>query len=902
MGKIYFFILSFVLCSNLLFASNKVYTVGIPEDWRPYYHIDKSGKPQGFAIDVFKEVANYSGIKYKFKITKNWHETFKLLENGLIDIVPNVGILEKRKNFILYSSPVDTFSIKLFKRIKSQNITTIRDLNHKKVAVLFGSTGKRLLEKYPEIQQKEYLNHYDAIRALVAGDVDAFCYSEPLTSAAIREMRLEDKISSFGKPLRELKRAIAIHVKYPKLLEKFNNGLEKLKQKKEFEEIHNKWFTYKKDLFFSFEEKEYLKKKKELSVCVQPDWLPYEGFENGKFIGISADYLELISKKLGVSLKIITAPTNIKTIQLLKKGLCDIKPVAFASGKEQGILPYKPTQTYIEDSSSIITNIKQPYFQELYPYMNEKFVMLGYQSKLIDSVVRKYPEIKIVEVNDMEKALEMVEKKEVFGFIGKSLSSIYYIQKYYQDTLKVVNEFEKSDLAFGVLQSDKILYTLIQRALYSISEIEKIKIRNNWAVTTIAVKQDNTIIWQTVIILFIFLLLILYIMSVKQKKQVELQNKFTTNILNSQVNFTLITSGEKLYRTNQATLDFLGYKTLVEFHKHYSCICDLFIKEEGYLQKEKEGVLWYEILLKNPAIDYFVKIKDVNENTHIFQVNTTRGKIMNKYYVITLTDITELSNLKNDLEKRVYEEVDKNRQKDVELLEQSKMASMGEMIGNIAHQWRQPLSVISTSASGAKIQKELENLDDVTFHKYMDSIISQTEYLSKTIDDFRNFAKQEREEIQYDIKETIKSFLHLVEGSIKTHNIKVEMEIEEGITLFGYPNELIQCFINIFNNSKDALEDITDERYFFIKIFQKDDKCYIIFKDNAGGVPADVLPHIFEPYFTTKHQAQGTGLGLSMTYSLIINGMKGGIYVENISYSYEGKNLLGAQTTINLPI
>lgn len=267
-------------------------------------------------------------------------------------------------------------------------------------------------------------------------------------------------------------------------------------------------------------------------------------------------------------MKVISASSNKEVIELLKNKSCDIKPVSFESIKK-GKLPYKATGVYIEDYSSVVTHIKEPYFKTMQEHLDKTFVMLGYQGRLIKSIQKQYPKMKIIKVDNLNKALKMVESKEAFGFIGKSLSCIYNIQKYHSSTLKVMNQFAKSDLGMGVKEDDKILFSLIEKALNSIGEKERITIRNNWAITTKEIKQDYTIVWQVGIALFILVLLLLYFMSVKQKKELELQNRFATSILNSQVNFILITSGEKLYKTNQATLDFLGYTTLDDFHKEY---------------------------------------------------------------------------------------------------------------------------------------------------------------------------------------------------------------------------------------------------------------------------------------------------------------------------------------------
>ena len=237
------------------------------------------------------------------------------------------------------------------------------------------------------------------------------------------------------------------------------------------------------------------------------------------------------------------------------------------------------------------------------------------------------------------------------------------------------------------------------------------------------------------------------------------------------------------------------------------------------------------------------------------------------------------------------------------LKESEKMASMGEMIGNIAHQWRQPLSVISTVSTGMIMKKEFGSLEDEELLKNCNTINENAQYLSKTIDDFKNFIKGDRTKKVYNLKNNINSFLHLVKGTIKTNNINMILDLQEDIEIDGYENELIQCFINIFNNSKDALDEHNiKEKLIFITTIIDEKNVIIKIKDNANGIPTNIIPKIFDPYFTTKHKSQGTGLGLNMTYNLITEGMNGKITAQNKKYLFNDKEYKGALFTIILPI
>ena len=263
----------------------------------------------------------------------------------------------------------------------------------------------------------------------------------------------------------------------------------------------------------------------------------------------------------------------------------------------------------------------------------------------------------------------------------------------------------------------------------------------------------------------------------------------------------------------------------------------------------------------------------------------------------------ELDKLNLSLEIRINDEVEKNKLFQEKLFKADKLASMGEMMSNIAHQWRQPLSVISTISTGIKIQKEFGTLNEEDIIKDMELINKNAQYLSETINDFRNFIKGDRKIKTYNLSSTINNFLHIVESTIKKDNINIVLNLEENIKINGYPNELIQCLINIFNNAKDALEEIKQEYpLIFITTISQNNIITISIKDNAGGIQPNIISKIYDPYFTTKHKSQGTGLGLHMTYKLIDEGMHGKIEAHNVNYEYENKKYKGAEFVISLNI
>jgi len=200
-----------------------------------------------------------------------------------------------------------------------------------------------------------------------------------------------------------------------------------------------------------------------------------------------------------------------------------------------------------------------------------------------------------------------------------------------------------------------------------------------------------------------------------------------------------------------------------------------------------------------------------------------------------------------------------------------------------------------------QMEKEYGLLKDEMFYKTCESINDNAQYLSRTIDDFRSFINNDGDNKLFALQDNINSFLHLVEGTIKENDIELILDIQNDIKIQGYENQLTQCLINIFNNAKDALLTLDAIRYIFISSSIESEKVVLRIKDNAGGIKEDILPKIFEPYFTTKHKSQGTGLGLHMTYNLIVDGMNGSVEAINKTYKYNNKEYTGIEFIIVLP-
>jgi len=261
----------------------------------------------------------------------------------------------------------------------------------------------------------------------------------------------------------------------------------------------------------------------------------------------------------------------------------------------------------------------------------------------------------------------------------------------------------------------------------------------------------------------------------------------------------------------------------------------------------------------------------------------------------------ELQKINSELELRVKREVEENLKKDAVLSKQSKFAAMGEMIQNIAHQWRQPLSIISTGASGLKVKKEIDGeIDDKMLDETLEKIINTTIHLSTTIDDFMHYFKPNKKKEQFRLDEIIEKTLSIFNCKIDNKKIEIIKNVDD-ISINSFQGEFVQILINILNNARDAFKEKKPENmYIFIDAQSKNGEITINIKDNAGGIRDDIIEKIFDPYFTTKHQFQGTGIGLYMCKEIIDKHMEGSIEVKNERFNFNKNYYKGASFNIKL--
>ncbi len=881
----FIFILSTATASDVVFTeeeqgwikNNPTVKVAMMNDFKPFSFIYDS-KHQGLSVDLLDKISKISGLKFDIK-TSSWTIALDSFKNSEVDMISGISYTKQRESFTLYTEPFYEITAMIFGNKNDKHYKDNNSLVGKKVAItknVFYADKIKKLGIVPIVLESTAKK----AKAVADGKADYFLDSYLTGQQSIIEQSLVNlkAIDEFAAIKKEDLR-FGINKEKQILYNIIQKSYSSIPTS-ELINLSNKWMINTQEnknisLKFTKEEQDYLNQNPIIKYS-EVNWQPLSIIEDGRMKGIMGDFLDLVASRTNLNFKFVPSDSWPDVLNKFKEKKIDLVPGVGSSPQEVelGLI----SSRYANYHMVIVTGKNYTYIENLNALDGKTIAVPKYYTSY-NFIVKNYPNIKLITTDSIPEALLKVENGQANAFVGHIATSLFYLSKLYLKDLKVSGtttfDFEHHYL---IQRDNPILLSIINKAFASITEQEKQKIYSNWVQTTVVEQTVNyTIVFGTLFITFLLVLFFSYRQYIlnKYNKSLEDSHAQIEGIINATVESILISEDGKCIDFNKSAEDFFGIKE----------------KKDGLgknlldfvADNSKEKVI--ENIKKSETEPYEIDIIKFDGTISPVLVRGTELILKNKKIrVSSIVDLTEI------------------KEKERMLLEQSKLASMGEMIGNIAHQWRQPLSVISTGATGLKIQKEFDNLNDEEFYHICDSINDNAQYLSKTIDDFRDFIKNDRKKVNFDLQDNINSFLSLVNGSVKNNDINIILINDKKIYIDGYPNELIQCYMNIYNNAKDVLKEMNSKRYIFISTMVKNNNFIISIKDNGGGIPVDILPKIFEPYFTTKHKSQGTGLGLHISYNLIVDGMKGHIEAHNTTYTYEKVEYKGAEFLITLPL
>ncbi len=216
------------------------------------------------------------------------------------------------------------------------------------------------------------------------------------------------------------------------------------------------------------------------------------------------------------------------------------------------------------------------------------------------------------------------------------------------------------------------------------------------------------------------------------------------------------------------------------------------------------------------------------------------------------------------------------------MIQQGRLASMGEMINNIAHQWRQPLNNIGLIIQNLQISYDAGTISHDEMKKDIGTAMDVIMHMSRTIDDFRNFFRGDKQIERFPVGKTVRHAIEFVSAAMSSHNIQLELEDNETVTAIGYQNEYAQVLLNILSNAREtSIERGVAAPHIRIRVTSENGQSVVRIRDNCGGIPDEIMPRIFDPYFTTRPPDKGTGIGLYMSKVIIEQNMNGRLTAGN---------------------
>ena len=607
----------------------------------------------------------------------------------------------------------------------------------------------------------------------------------------------------------------------------------------------------------------YLSHKKELKLCIGPDSMPFEDFnKKGEYIGLTSDYYKIFSKNLNIPITVVPAKTWKESVDLAKNKTCDIISAMQTEERKQYL---NFTSPYLKTPVVIATNNNGRFISDFKDLTNEK-IGVPKSYAYVEVLKKIYPNINYVEVPTIKDGLKKVINGELYGQVGTLASIGYFFTTDFAGSLKIAGKTDKVnlELGIGVRNDDPILLEILQNQVDNIDESFHNKVLNNWINIKYNTSVDYTFVYQILFLIFIFACFLIYkqlLLNKYNKKLIkdveEKTNEYkikNDELINSNQNFF-----DLLNTAIEAIAIFDENNTLVRLNSSGKVMFNHYF-DENSVSKKISDFIPQDLIdkvnnkLKDNVFEPF-ETNLLRSDKTIFPALISGKTILieNKTHTImTVVDLTQIK-LQNEF-----------------IQQQAKLAQMGELLSMIAHQWRQPLTAISAASENLKLKTILNQVDNQLIQTTTEDINKYTTYLSNTINDFKNFYKTNKSLETTNLNEMAKKSLHIIEDSISYKNIKISKNFNSTSAIKTYVSEVTQVILTLLQNAEDILlEKNIKNPYIKVNTFEDEKYLYLEIIDNGGGIPSDILDKIFNPYFSTKHEKNGTGLGLYFAKNII---------------------------------
>lgn len=564
-------------------------------DWYPYDY-NQNTQAKGFIVDYMNLIASKLRINLEYK-TDLWPNLLQNLNNKELDFLLLAGKTEKRMHRYVFSESILNTRYVLVTKISAKDIHSFEDLRGKKLALLEDWAISEYIRKhFKDIEFVKFKSSKEALEAVAFGLADAVLDDHITAVSIIKQnmlsnlhVRTKVELEGFDTSLHVM--ALKENALGIKIIDKAINSISEM----ELLALKSKWLEsindgFENDLAFLDEEKNYLFAKKNIKMCIDPDWMPLEKNENGKHIGMSKDYIDLLQKKMNIPIQMVPTKTWLESIEFAKERKCDIFSLAMPTPERKLYMNF--TAPYLKIPLVLVTKNDEIFYSDISAISDKKIgIVEGYAYGEILRV--KYPNMQLVNVANLKEGLDLVENNEHFGFIGTLATVGYSIQKNYTSELKIAGKFEENwELGIGVRNDEPLLLSVFEKAIASIPPQIHQEILNKWISVNYEKSRDYSLFFKVIGFLCFVGLFILYRQYELKKYNKKLEILSSTDNLTGLYNrmkLDEVLEYEKMHFDRYAKpfsiilLDIDDFKVINDKYGHH--IGDQFLKEFATILK-----------------------------------------------------------------------------------------------------------------------------------------------------------------------------------------------------------------------------------------------------------------------------------------------------------------------------
>ncbi len=511
--------------------AHPVITLGTEKNWEPYVIVNADGSISGIDSEVLGKINKLTGAGFTLR-AGNWLDMQKKAKSGIVDGLSTGAVHEERKTYLNFSNPYSTVQKMLIVPLGNpKKIMSNRDLDGKTIAIHKGNMAdEKLAVKFKKSRILECATLKEMIEAVASNRADA-TFGNGGTLYYANKLGLP--YIQVAYPLgNELKLVFAVRKEWPEAVGILNKGLAAISEN-ELVKLRNKWLQPDEKMFpepmisLNESEQEYLSSVDYISMCIDPSWMPYEELnDDGQYVGLTADYMDILSKRIGKKFRLIPTDSWAQTLSFARARKCDIIPSAISTPSRREYLNF--SSAYLPFPLVVATGLDKMFIENFESVADQTFtVVKGYAA--IELLRLKYPKIKIVEVKDALTGLEKVHEDGILGYIDTIPAISYQIQKNGIFDVKISGQVGlKYDLTVGVRNNGPELLSIINKAIASVTKEERLNIMNRWISVRYDKGVDYWFIGKVLTALVVIILLLLYrysFVSRYNKKLISMNSK-----------------------------------------------------------------------------------------------------------------------------------------------------------------------------------------------------------------------------------------------------------------------------------------------------------------------------------------------------------------------------------------